>query len=255
MPLVSDFNSGTEQLSIGLFRCYRVQMAKRERDPVCEAVRTLRLALNENQQEFARRVEIALRTLARYEKDKPPRGKTLGKFARLALELGFNSQAAVFRAALEKEMGVPVSVPHVPKTTGVGFRFWTAEEEIWFKALEEVLDEVAKHGESLEFPDELRHIDGRTGIEHLSWTKHYKKVWEAVKKALKDPYLSVRHAVQLGDINDMRESAIFEWEAKGYSADQISKALNLEISYVHDVMRQKDVIMKLKKRVRGEKAE
>src|SRR5205809_7156719 len=123
-----------------------------ERDPVGEAVRSLRLSLEESQQEFAHRLKVAIRTIARYEGGQPPRGKALGNLACLAFEFGFKDHAAIFRAALEREMGLDGPIPKLEKRTGIAFREWNLEEQKWFKALESVMDGVVRDGGSINGP-------------------------------------------------------------------------------------------------------
>lgn len=79
---------------------------KQQTNPVSEAVRSLRVALGESQQAFAYRMKTAIRTIARYETTRPPKGKALSEFYRVATENGNQDLAAVFRNALTAEMGV-----------------------------------------------------------------------------------------------------------------------------------------------------
>lgn len=79
---------------------------KQQISPVSEAVRSLRVALGESQQAFAYRMKTAIRTIARYETTRPPKGKALSEFYGVANENGNQDLAAVFRNALTAEMGV-----------------------------------------------------------------------------------------------------------------------------------------------------
>ena len=79
---------------------------KQQTSPVSEAVRMLRLAYGESQQAFAYRMKTAIRTIARYETIRPPKGKALSEFFRVAVEIGNQDLATVFRNALTAEMGV-----------------------------------------------------------------------------------------------------------------------------------------------------
>ena len=79
---------------------------KQQTSPVSEAVRNLRLAVGESQQAFAYRMKTAIRTIARYETIRPPKGKALSEFFRVAVEIGNQDLAKVFRDALTAEMGV-----------------------------------------------------------------------------------------------------------------------------------------------------
>lgn len=79
---------------------------ERQADPVAEAVRQLRTALGESQQAFAYRMKTAIRTIARYETVRPPKGKALAEFFRVAMETGNEEPAILFRNALTAEIGV-----------------------------------------------------------------------------------------------------------------------------------------------------
>ena len=79
---------------------------KQQTSPVSEAVRNLRLALGESQQAFAYRMKTAIRTIARYETTRPPKGKALSEFYRVAAEIGNQDLATLFRDALSAETGV-----------------------------------------------------------------------------------------------------------------------------------------------------
>jgi transcriptional regulator with XRE-family HTH domain len=79
---------------------------ERQVDPVAEAVRQLRTALGESQQAFAYRMKTAIRTIARYETVRPPKGKALADFFRVASETGNEELAILFRNALTAEIGV-----------------------------------------------------------------------------------------------------------------------------------------------------
>lgn len=80
--------------------------AERNVDPVAEAVRQLRTALGESQQAFAYRMKTAIRTIARYETVRPPKGKVLADFFQVASETGHEELAILFRNALTAEIGI-----------------------------------------------------------------------------------------------------------------------------------------------------
>ena len=78
---------------------------QKQQDPLNEAVRALRTALGESQQAFAYRMQTAIRTIARYESSRPPKGKALAEFSRMADDTGHHKLAAIFRDALMAELG------------------------------------------------------------------------------------------------------------------------------------------------------
>src|SRR5271157_330230 len=79
---------------------------KQQTSLVSEAVRELRVALGESQQAFAYRMKTAIRTIARYETIRPPKGKALSEFLRVATETGNQELSKVFSDALTAEIGV-----------------------------------------------------------------------------------------------------------------------------------------------------
>jgi transcriptional regulator with XRE-family HTH domain len=103
------------------------------------AVRQLRERLGESQQQFAFRMKTAIRTIARYEGTRPPKGKALAEFERVALENGAEEYAQVFRTALAEELGV--SAPNVQPRASSPFRvepileFKNADERSYVAAL------------------------------------------------------------------------------------------------------------------------
>jgi len=80
--------------------------ADREAKSVSDAVRKLRKELGESQQQFAYRMKTAIRTVARYETVRPPKGKVLHQLEVMATENNLLHLADVFRGALEQELGV-----------------------------------------------------------------------------------------------------------------------------------------------------
>jgi transcriptional regulator with XRE-family HTH domain len=79
---------------------------------VSKAVRELRTALGETQQEFAFRVKTAIRTIARWETVQPPRGDTLKGLAYLAEKSGRLDLATVFDKARVAELAADPFTDH-----------------------------------------------------------------------------------------------------------------------------------------------
>jgi hypothetical protein len=90
--------------------------------PITRAVRELRQTLQESQQAFAYRMKSAVRTIARYETVRPPRGSVLAQLEGVALEAGRADLATVFRQALAQELGSPSQL-------------MTPEERAWSQAI------------------------------------------------------------------------------------------------------------------------
>jgi transcriptional regulator with XRE-family HTH domain len=82
--------------------------------PVSRAVRELRQAYGESQQAFAYRMKTAIRTIARYETVRPPRGAELGQFLELAMAKHRNDLAEVFARAIAEEL--KMKAERIPRT-------------------------------------------------------------------------------------------------------------------------------------------
>jgi transcriptional regulator with XRE-family HTH domain len=79
-------------------------MSSEEAPKVTQAIRELRLALGESQEAFAQRLKASVRTIARYETVRPPRGKPLAQLHRIAVEENLKGVAAVLEEALSREL-------------------------------------------------------------------------------------------------------------------------------------------------------
>jgi transcriptional regulator with XRE-family HTH domain len=69
------------------------------------AVRKLRLALGETQEKFARRMNTAVRTIARYEREHPPTGLALAQLKQLADAYNLPDVGNVLQEAMMRELG------------------------------------------------------------------------------------------------------------------------------------------------------
>jgi transcriptional regulator with XRE-family HTH domain len=98
---------------------------------VTNAVLGLRTAIGETQQEFAYRMKTAIRTIARWETVRPPRGKALADLARVAEETGQKELAGVFRTAISKELGTW----DTSEFESIGIEPRTETEKLWTAAL------------------------------------------------------------------------------------------------------------------------
>src|SRR5947209_11787397 len=84
------------------------------KDLVSQAVRDLRHAYEESQQAFAYRTKTAIRTIARYETVRPPRGAELGQFLELAIAKGRTDLAEIFGKAMADELNMRAE--RIPRT-------------------------------------------------------------------------------------------------------------------------------------------
>lgn len=73
--------------------------------PIQNAVRRLRKALGETQEQFAHRLKTAVRTIARYEGERPPTGLVLAQLKQLADANDLQDVANVFHDAILRELG------------------------------------------------------------------------------------------------------------------------------------------------------
>jgi hypothetical protein len=84
------------------------------KNAVSQAVRDLRHAYEESQQAFAYRTKAAIRTIARYETVRPPRGGELGHFLELAIAKGRADLAEIFGKAMADELNMKAE--RIPRT-------------------------------------------------------------------------------------------------------------------------------------------
>jgi len=75
-------------------------MTTLNRNAVTAAVKRLRLALGDTQQQFATRTGLAISTVVRYELSRPPKGEVLEQLKALAEQNGLRDIATVFSYAL-----------------------------------------------------------------------------------------------------------------------------------------------------------
>ena len=114
------------------------------------SIRGLREEMGLTQPEFANRVGVAIRTIARWEKDQPPHGQALIKLAQLADSRGCKDIAGSFVAALrsEKTSHYATSEPELQAwseglTIAFRFRLTEAARQRWRQIGEQILEAVA----------------------------------------------------------------------------------------------------------------
>ena len=78
---------------------------KRSRNVLSEAVRQLRQVVGESQMAFAKRMDWHIVTLARYETNRPPKGRALAQLWQLAYDQGKQDLARVFLGGFQTEIG------------------------------------------------------------------------------------------------------------------------------------------------------
>lgn len=76
----------------------------RPKSKTSQALISLRSRLGDNQAEFAKRVGLAIQSIARYETSNPPTGRALIHFAKLAKETGAVDEAQILREAYLSEL-------------------------------------------------------------------------------------------------------------------------------------------------------
>jgi transcriptional regulator with XRE-family HTH domain len=75
------------------------------RSELLAAVKKLRLALGDTQQQFAARLGLAISTVVRYELTRPPKGRALRQLADVAHKNREFELAFIFHTALVEELG------------------------------------------------------------------------------------------------------------------------------------------------------
>jgi transcriptional regulator with XRE-family HTH domain len=109
------------------------------------------------QPEFANRVGVAIRTIARWEKDQPPHGQALIKLAQLADSRGRKDMAESFVAALrsDKTSHYAASEPELKAwseglTIAFRLRLTMAARKRWLQIAELIVEAVALAADSQE---------------------------------------------------------------------------------------------------------
>lgn len=91
----------------------------REEQEVAEAIKALRAELDESQQQFSDRLGVVVRTIARYELEKPPGGEVLSRLATIARDAKRPDLQLVFTNAFWRELNdqigrkLKIEVPRV----------------------------------------------------------------------------------------------------------------------------------------------
>jgi transcriptional regulator with XRE-family HTH domain len=121
----------------------------KELDSLSASVRELREALGMTQQGFATRLGIAMRTIARWENNQPPRGQALVQLAQVAQARGLQYVADRFVQALQSQWATPDAADE-PELKGwldglqIAFRYRLRQrnEELWRDITEKIIEAV-----------------------------------------------------------------------------------------------------------------
>jgi transcriptional regulator with XRE-family HTH domain len=122
---------------------------------IAEAVAEMRKRMGDTQEQFAARLGYAVRSVARYESNRPPKGFVLIRFARIAYTNGFRDVAEVFLGAIREETEVEAVFGkdggiYLPGSTVPLADYWytlpelpldapRTEQAFWTRVLEDVL--------------------------------------------------------------------------------------------------------------------
>lgn len=79
-----------------MLHCLSVTPEERE---IADTIKELRLTYGETQEQFSKRLGVTVRTIARYELERPPTGKVLGKLLNLASDIEREDFEDIFRKA------------------------------------------------------------------------------------------------------------------------------------------------------------
>ena len=127
-----------------------------------QAVRSLRHELGLSQQEFANRLTIAVRTVARWENNQPPRGRVLVDLAQLADGKGLTRISRQFLNALQRELG-GVNTQTESELKGwldglqLAFRYRFKQPKTWQAIARNVLEMVRYAADSAQELRDNRH--------------------------------------------------------------------------------------------------
>ena len=122
-------------------------MKREAHSEISLAIRELRSSLQMTQQDFAYKFPTAIRTIARWENDQPPRGDALVRLAQMAEAQGLPNLASKFVRALQLQMAHQ-NVGDQPELKGwldglqVAFRYRDRLAERWTKLAQQIIDAV-----------------------------------------------------------------------------------------------------------------
>ncbi len=132
---------------------HRMKQTSISKPEISDAIRRLRDEMGLTQPEFANRVRVAIRTIARWEKDQPPHGQALIKLAQLADSRGRKDIAGSFVAALrsDKTSHYASSEPELKAWSeglAIAFRFirlrsTESARQIWRQIAGQIVEAVA----------------------------------------------------------------------------------------------------------------
>jgi transcriptional regulator with XRE-family HTH domain len=174
-----------------------------EKNIVNETVRKLRVSLSETQEQFARRMNTAVVTIARWETSRPPRGKALRALEDLAASVSMTEYAAIFARARKGEFPAP------KRTVAVkGPEAENEREKLRMLALLRV----------------LRNPD------------HYKASIRMVEKGLGPAMRDIENLMTDAQAKADVPGAILRLAQKGNTPEQIGEVLGVEIETVTTVL-------------------
>jgi transcriptional regulator with XRE-family HTH domain len=158
----------------------------KEPDRLNSTVRKLRLALELTQQEFADRLGLGIATVVRYEKNRAPDARSLGRLEQLAEEHGFEEFATTFRRALAAELTVPAP----------------AREELG----------------PFNYEDERSHA---MALLKVLRQETYAKQAKTIRRLLAPIIVAERRLEEAYEAVDVQRQAIVRLLAAGYSAEEV----------------------------------
>ena len=173
------------------------------RNAVSETVRKLRGSFGETQEEFARRMDTAVVTIARWETSRPPRGKALKALAELARSKSLPEYADVFEQAARGE------IPPLRRT-------------VKFKEIEPQDEEEAS----------LFAAVARINRNRGEYRKDFSRLKKAVERAMNDINELVAEAQASADVRQ----AIVRLFQEGKTDDEIAALFNLNPEHVKQML-------------------
>lgn len=193
-----------------------------------QAVHRLRAALGDTQQEFAQRLGLAISTVVRYERSRPPRGKALAQLERVASEHALDDVALTFRNALREELASGWAEERIetPANT-VGFAGWpqTPEEDAMIFDVLAIMRDAQRDG---------GRYDGARAVYDRA-RKELKLLQNVTKRARSNRL----HAIEIGQALEDRIAAVVRLSRLGKTVPEIAKILTVSRTFVEDVLAKK----------------
>lgn len=179
----------------------RPRTKQRELGELSQAVRKLREALGQTQQQFAHTLGTAITSIARYETGREPHGRPLARMAQVAADQGLEDLALTFRRALTRELGTWDSTGF----TIVGLEPKDDAERLYLSSVLAVLRNP-QYADLLPKLNRILQRPARASIEKLDFARRSRQVRNTVLAMMKEAKSAEEIAVEVGaSVDDIRQ--------------------------------------------------